>query len=192
MATAIAQRSAMRMIHLRRCSSVSTHAKPSHHKEHSRNQEYLKPTSFIGSWEAPKDPKEAQAKLAQLRRDYAKQVKDIRKQYIYEMELQRQEQIRKEEARREEILRQREERKKSKAAAAKIRAAERKAVEDEFRQTLMKERVEKLEYWKRRQQAIEEKKNIKKELIRKQSSTWIDEDKLEGIILERIIDTNPL
>jgi len=56
----------------------------------------------------------------------------------------------------------------------------------------MKERAEKLEYWRRRQQAIEEKKNIKKELIRKQSSTWIDEHKLEGKILERIIDTKPL
>jgi len=138
MATQIARPSAMSsMIHLRRCSSLSTASKPSHHREHSRNQEYLKPTAFVGSWEAPKDPREAQAKLAHLRRDYAKQVKDLRKHYIYEMELQHQEQIRKDEARREEILRQREERNKSKAAAAEARAVERKAFEDEFRQTLV-------------------------------------------------------
>lgn len=188
MATAVARRSttSLRFSLLRQWSSVS------HHKEHIRNEEYLKPNKYVGSWETPKDPKEAQAKLAKLRRDYAKQVKEIRKQYIYEMELQRQDQIRKDEARRQEILRQREERKISKAAAALARAAERKAFQDQFRQTLMKETAEKLEYWRTRQQAVEEKKNSKKELLRKQSSMWIDENDLEKTILDKVIDVTNL
>lgn len=175
---------------IRYSSTVTTTAKPSHHKEHSQNQVYLKPSSVIGSWEPPKTPKEAEAKLALLRRDYAKQVKELRKQYIHEMELQRQEQLRKDEARMVEILRQREERNKSKAAAAQARAAERKAFEEEFRETLMKERTEKLEYWRMREKTIAEKKNSKKELIRRQSSMWIDEEHLEAMILRNIVD-NP-
>lgn len=53
------------------------------------------------------------------------------------MELQREEQLRKDEARKVEILRQREERDKYKAAAAQVRATERKAFEQEFRHTLV-------------------------------------------------------
>ncbi|KAL2933757.1 Hydrocephalus-inducing protein [Bienertia sinuspersici] len=161
----------------------SSIAKQSHHNDHSQNQVYLKPSTIIGSWEAPKSPKEALTKLALLRRDYAKQVKELRKHYINEMELQRQEKLRKDEALKLQILRQREERNKAKAAAAQARALQRKAFEDEFRQTLMKEKTEKLEYWRKREQAIQDRKNSKKELIERQSSLWIDEEKLEEQIM---------
>ncbi|XP_021734180.1 mediator of RNA polymerase II transcription subunit 12-like [Chenopodium quinoa] len=171
----------------RHSSTLST-TKPSHHNEHSQNQVYLKPSNIIGSWEPPKNPKEAQAKLAFLRRDYAKQVKELRKQYIHEMELQREEQLRKDEARKVEILRQREERNKSKAAAAQARAVERKAFEEDFRNTLMKERTEKLEYWRMREKSIEEKKNNEKELIRRQSGKWIEEGQMEAMIMRTVID----
>ena len=67
--------------------SFATSAKPSHHNDHRQNHKFLEPNSFLGSWQAPKDPKEAEAKLAMLRRDYAKQVKEVRKQSIREMEL---------------------------------------------------------------------------------------------------------
>ncbi|GMH08036.1 hypothetical protein Nepgr_009876 [Nepenthes gracilis] len=149
--------------------------KPSHHNDHKRNHVYLSPNDFIGSWEPHKNPKQAESNLAQLRRDYARQVKELRKQYICEMELQRQEKLRKDEARREEIRREREERKKSKAAAAEARAAERKAFEEDFRQTLLKEKTEKLEYWRTREKERKEKKIEKKQLLHRQSSMWIDE-----------------
>ena len=38
----------------------------------------------------------------------------------------------------------------------------------------------------------EEKKTEKKELLRRQSSMWIDELELEKRILEAIVDTTPL
>ncbi|RVW28237.1 hypothetical protein CK203_083678 [Vitis vinifera] len=65
-----------------RFNSTSTH---STHQDHT----YTDPNSFIGSWTAPADPKVAQAKLTGLRRDYAKKVKELRLQYIHEVELQR-------------------------------------------------------------------------------------------------------
>lgn len=47
----------------------------------------------------PKDPREAERKLAQLRRDYAKKVSLYRKDYIHEIEMLRVEKQRKDEAR---------------------------------------------------------------------------------------------
>ncbi|RVW76105.1 hypothetical protein CK203_049141 [Vitis vinifera] len=86
--------------------------------------------------DGPADPKVAQAKLAGLRRDYAKKVKELRLQYIHEVELQREDKRRKDEAKREAARRAQAEIKASKAAAAQARAAERKVFEEEFRQTL--------------------------------------------------------
>ncbi|KAI9128397.1 hypothetical protein K1719_001390 [Acacia pycnantha] len=142
--------------------SFATTAKPSHHNDHKRNHKFLETNSFIGSWEAPKDPKEAEARLAQLRRDYAKQVKE-----------------RKDDARREAIRVANEERKKLKAEVAKVKAEERKIAQEEFRQTLLKERADKLETWSRMMRKHEEKKKEMKELLNKQSSMWIDESELE-------------
>ncbi|KAH9612858.1 hypothetical protein KSS87_007853, partial [Heliosperma pusillum] len=176
-------------------STLSASTKPSHHQDHSHNHVYLKPTTFIGSFledQPPQNPKEAAAKLALLRREYGKQVKGIRKQLIDEMELQRLEKLRKDEARTVEMLKQREERKKSKAAAAHLRAAHRKAFQDDFRLTLMKEKAEKLEYWRKREKAVAEKKKNKKELICQQSSKWIDEKILEPKIVESIVDSKVL
>ena len=117
--------------------SFATSAKPSHHNDHRQNHKFLEPNSFLGSWQAPKDPKEAEAKLAMLRRDYAKQVKEVRKQYIREMELLLIEKQRKDEARREALRVANEERKKLKAEAAQIRAQERKIAQQQFRETLV-------------------------------------------------------
>ncbi|CAF1715885.1 unnamed protein product, partial [Brassica oleracea var. botrytis] len=47
----------------------------------------------------PKDPREAERKLAQLRRDYAKKVSLYRKDYIHEIEMLRVKKQRKDEAR---------------------------------------------------------------------------------------------
>ncbi|KAI4346831.1 hypothetical protein L6164_007694 [Bauhinia variegata] len=170
----------------------STSAKPSHHNYHQKTHKFLEPNSYVGSWDAPKDPKEAEAKLAKLRRDYAKQVKEVRKEYIREMELMRLEKQRKDEARREAIRAANEERKKLKAEAAKVRAQERKIAEEEFRQTLLEERTQKLEYWRKTIKAHEEKKKEKKELLRRQSSIWVDESQLEQKILDAVTDTTPL
>ncbi|XP_010275197.1 PREDICTED: uncharacterized protein LOC104610326 isoform X2 [Nelumbo nucifera] len=120
---------------LRRFNSSSP--TPSLRNQHQLQHEFSKPNEFLGSWKPPKDPKEAEAKLGQLRRDYAKQVKELRKQYIYEMELQRLEQQQKDEAKREAMRLAREERNAAKAAMAQARAEERKAFEEEFRQTLV-------------------------------------------------------
>ncbi|XP_043707494.1 golgin subfamily A member 6-like protein 1 [Telopea speciosissima] len=170
----------------------STSTTPSHHNQHQLQHEFSTPNEFLGSWKPPKDPKEAEANLAQLRREYAKQVKELRKEYIYEMELHRQEKQLKDEAKREAIRLAREERKAAKAAMAQARAAERKAIEEEFRQTLLKERAEKLEYWRSREKRVKDRKNEKKELLHRQSSMWVDEQELEKKILEAIIDMTPL
>ncbi|KAL4350139.1 hypothetical protein AHAS_Ahas10G0112100 [Arachis hypogaea] len=74
----------------------------------------------------PQDPKEAEAKLAMLRRGYAKQVKEVRNLYIHEMELLQIEKELKEKACRESLRVANEEHKNLKAEAAQIRALERK------------------------------------------------------------------
>ncbi|KAI3794948.1 hypothetical protein L1987_37589 [Smallanthus sonchifolius] len=168
--------------------SVSTAAAPSHHNDHQRNQEYLSSNNYLNSWKRPKDPKEAQAKLHQLRREYAKKVKAVRKEYIHEMELQKLEKQRKDEIRKEALRIESEERRAAKTAEKKAKAAERQVAEEEFRQTLLKERAEKLEYHKKREQKFMEKKKEKNELVRRQSSLWIDENELEKKVLNAIMD----
>ncbi|KAI3969684.1 hypothetical protein MKX01_020245 [Papaver californicum] len=167
-------------------------AKPSSSHHHQHEQEYSEPCNLLGSWKAPKDPKEAQAKLRLLRRDYAKQVRELRKDYFNEMELQRQEKQLKEEAKKEAIRIAKQERKAAKAAMSKARAAERQIFEEEFRQTLMKERAQNLESWRLKERAKEEKNLEKVKELRKQSSAWNEETDMEKKILEAIVDSNPL
>ncbi|WMV31386.1 hypothetical protein MTR67_024771 [Solanum verrucosum] len=264
--------------------STST-AVQSHHNDHQRNHEFRPPSDYLNSWTAPKDPKEAEAKLARLRREYAKKVKEVRKEYIQEMELQRIEKMRKDEAKKEAQRIANEERKVAKAAEKKAKAKEREAAEEEFRKTLMiiaiseesmqvlevlvswfrmttntlkashisllpygppnhcwdnppsalvctatafivpafysltcplwhgpvcapeadklprqkselsphliqlKERQEKLEYWRMREKNFSKKKKEKNDLLQRQSSMWIDEKELEKKTLEAIVDT---
>ncbi|KAJ4846027.1 hypothetical protein Tsubulata_002542 [Turnera subulata] len=158
----------------------------SHHNNHQQTHKFLERNSFIGSWEAPKTPEEAQAKLAMLRRQYAKQVKAVRKEYIAEMEMMRIEKQRKEEARKEALRAANEERRKLKAEAAKVRAQERQIALEEFRQTLSKERAEKLENWRMKEQEREGKKKAKIDLLHRQSSMWVDENKLESVLLVKL------
>ncbi|KAL0382791.1 UNVERIFIED_CONTAM: hypothetical protein Scaly_0566400 [Sesamum calycinum] len=150
--------------------------------------EFLPPTSYINSWKHPRNPKEAAAQLAFLRRDYERKVKEMRKEYIKEMELQRIEKLRKDEARKEALRIANEERKAAKDAKKKAEAIERKAAEEEFRQMLMKERAEKLEYWRMREKKIQEKKKEKNELLRRQSSLWIGPSEIEKKTLDAICD----
>ncbi|XP_061348638.1 UPF0329 protein ECU05_1680/ECU11_0050 [Gastrolobium bilobum] len=172
--------------------SLATLARASHHNNHRENHKFLSPTSFVGSWEAPSDPKEAEKKLARLRREYAKQMTEVRKEYMAEMELMKLEKQRKDDARREALRVANEERKKLKAQAAQLRAQERNIVEQQFRETLLKERAEKLENWKMKVKKHDEKKVEKKELLRRQSSMWVDETDLEKKILESIVATTQL
>ena len=169
--------------------SFATRASHSHHNNHSENHKFLSPSPFVKSWQAPKDPKEAQARLAQLRRDYAKQVKEVRKEYIREMEAMALEKQRKDEARREALRVANEERKKIKAQAAELRAQEHTIAKQQFHETLLKEREEKLEYWRMKTKKHEEKKAEKKELLHKQSSLWVDEADLEKEIANVVIAT---
>lgn len=109
----------------------------SHNNSHKDTHKFLEPNSFVGSWKVPKNPKEAEAQLARLRREYGKQVKEVRKDYIREMELMRLEKQRQDEARKEATRVANEKRRKLKAEAAKARAEERKIAEEEFRQMLV-------------------------------------------------------
>ncbi|KAI8010241.1 hypothetical protein LOK49_LG06G02370 [Camellia lanceoleosa] len=79
-----------------------------------------------------------------------------------------------------------------KAATKMVKAAQRQLADQEFRQTLLKERAGKLEYWMMKKMKIEEKKKDKNELVRRQSSMWIDEAELVKKVLEAIVDTTPL
>ncbi|KAG0460765.1 hypothetical protein HPP92_020630 [Vanilla planifolia] len=154
--------------------------------------EFSKPCEFLGCWQPPANPREAEARLDRLRKDYTKQVSQLRKEYAYETEILKLEKQRKDEARREAIRQANEERKTAKAAAAETAAAQRKAFQQEFRQTLLKERAEKLECWKKKEELREQKKKEKRELLRQQSSMWVSEENLENRILEAIVDTNRL
>lgn len=107
------------------------------HIDHKRNHEFLPPNEFLNSWKSPKDPKEAQAQLARLRREYALKVKAVRKEYIREMEFQKLEKLKKDLARKEALRIANEERKAAKEAERKVKAKEREAAEEEFRQTLV-------------------------------------------------------
>lgn len=119
-------------------------------------------------------------------------MKEVRKDYIQEMELQRLEKKRKDEAKKEALRIATEERKAAKAAAKKAQAAERELAQEEFRQTLEKERAQKLEYWRMRENAVQERKGKKNELLRRQSSMWVDEPNLEKRILEAIVNVIPI
>ncbi|KDP40946.1 hypothetical protein JCGZ_24945 [Jatropha curcas] len=185
---AITARSAIRITH-RLFSSTSN---ISHHNSHKNNHTFLEPNYFIGSWEAPKNPKEAEKKLARLRIKYAKQVKEVRKWYIKEMELMRVEKQRKDEAKKEAIRVANEERKKLKAEAAKVRAEERKIADEEFRRMLLKERGEKLDNWRMKETAREEKKKEKNKILHQRSSLFVDESELESRILKAIQDVSTL
>lgn len=104
------------------------------------------------------------------------------------MELQRIEKSRKDAARKEALRIANEERRLAKDAKKKAEAIERQAAEQEFRQMLMKERADKLEYWRMREKKIEEAKIEKKQLVRKQSSKWVDESELQRATLEKLVD----
>ncbi|KAL3634396.1 hypothetical protein CASFOL_021450 [Castilleja foliolosa] len=181
---------ASKSVALRHFSTVPTSESPSPNRRN--HHEFLPPTDYINSWKPPRNPKEAAAKLAFLRRDYDRKVKEMRKTYIEEMELQRIEKLRKDEARKEALRIANEERKVAKDAKKKAEAIERQAAEEKFRQMLMKERAEKLEYWRMREKKINEKKKEKKELLHRQSSIWVEESELEKKIFEAVVDTTPL
>ncbi|XP_051121652.1 uncharacterized protein LOC127245041 isoform X2 [Andrographis paniculata] len=169
---------------LRRFSTAPTTTTTSSERPHSHRSlhEFLPPTSYANSWNPPRTPKEAAAQLAFLRRDYDRKVKQIRKEYIKEMEFLRIEKMRKDEARKEALRIVNEERKAAKDAKKKAEAIEREAAEQEFRKMLMKERAEKLEYWRVREKKIQEKKREKNELLRRQSSQWIEESAIESAV----------
>ncbi|CAH2044655.1 unnamed protein product [Thlaspi arvense] len=164
-------------------------AEATHHRYHQETHSFLEPESYIDSWEAPNDPKEAQRKLAQLRRDYAQKVKVYRKEYIHEIEMLRVEKQLKDEARLQAERTANEERRRLKAEAAKVRAEERKIAEEEFRKTLMNERAEKLEYWRMVGVKREDKKKEKKTQLHEQSSLWIEPKELEKKITEALVES---
>ncbi|CAD6258314.1 unnamed protein product [Miscanthus lutarioriparius] len=154
--------------------------------------EFSKPSGYLGSWEPAAEPREAWARLDRLRKGYARDVRQLRRQYAYEVQLMEAERQRKADARAEAARIANQERKAAKLAAAQTRAAERRAFEEDFRQTLMKERAEKLESWRKKEKLKEQKKAEQKELLHKKSSMWLSEDKIEQQILTAIMQTTPL
>lgn len=56
----------------------------------------------------------------------------------------------------------------------------------------LKERTQKLEYWRMKEKHIEEKRKEKNELLRRKSSMWVNEADLEEKILEALVDTTHL
>ncbi|KAL8485175.1 hypothetical protein ACS0TY_027465 [Phlomoides rotata] len=166
--------------------AITTSESSRRHHHH----DYLPPTPYINSWKPPRNPKEANKQLALLRRDYACKVKEIRKEYIKEVELQRIERLRKDEARKEALRIANEEKRAAKAAKKKAEAIERQAAEEEFRRMLIKERAEKLEYWRMRERKFEEKKEEKNELLRRQSSLWVYESEIEKKAFNEILSNS--
>ena len=56
----------------------------------------------------------------------------------------------------------------------------------------LKERAEKLENWRMKVKMHEKKKEEKKELLRRQSSAWIDKDNIEKKIVEAIVEIHQI
>lgn len=56
----------------------------------------------------------------------------------------------------------------------------------------MRERADKLENWRMKEKAREDKSKEKRELLRRKSSLWIDERELEKKIMETITDVTTL
>lgn len=55
----------------------------------------------------------------------------------------------------------------------------------------MKERAEKLEYWRMRQNKIQEKKKEKNDLLRRESSNWVDESDLLEVATNSVYSKVP-
>lgn len=129
---------ALKLHHLRSLSpTTDTQTAALEKNLHQQNHKFLPPSEYLNSWKPPRDPKEAEAKLALLRREYARKVKEVRKDYIQEMEVLRLEKLRKAEAKKEALRIANEERKAAKAAEKKAKAEERAIFEEEFRRTLV-------------------------------------------------------
>ncbi|XP_019175237.1 PREDICTED: stress response protein NST1 [Ipomoea nil] len=183
---------ALKLHHLRSLSATAETQAALEKNLHQQSHKFLAPSEYLNSWKPPRDPKEAEAQLALLRREYAKKVKVVRKDYIKEMEVLRLEKLRKAEAKKEALRIANEERKAAKAAEKKAKAEEIAIFEEEFRRTLLKERQEKLEYWRMRETKIKEKKTKGNELLRRKSSLWIDEEDLEAKLLDASCKPTPL
>lgn len=56
----------------------------------------------------------------------------------------------------------------------------------------LKERQQKLESWRTKEKLLAEKRAEKNELLHRQSSEWVSEDKLEDKIMAAIIGTTIL
>lgn len=56
----------------------------------------------------------------------------------------------------------------------------------------MKEREEKLEYWRMTGEKREDEKKARKKLLHEQSSLWIEPKELEKKITEALVDSTPL
>ncbi|MCL7039081.1 hypothetical protein MKW94_005698 [Papaver nudicaule] len=80
----------------------------------------------------------------------------------------------------------------AKSSMSKAKAAERQIFEQEFLQTIMKERAQNLKSWGLKEHVREEKKLEKVKELRKQSSVWIEETDMEKKIIEAIVGSNPL
>lgn len=158
----------------------------------ARDHDYASPCGFLGSWDPPSLPEEAEARLDRLRKEYERKMKQVRKECAHDVEMLRIEKERKDEARREAARVANLERKAAKAAAKQSLAAQRKAFQEDFRQTLMKERAEKLESWRAKEELREKKKEEKKDLLRRKSSLWIAEAELEQRVTAAIVDTTQL
>jgi hypothetical protein len=104
----------------------------------AERHEFSSPSGYLGSWEPAAEPREAWARQERLRKGYSRGVREMRRQYAYEVQLMDAERQRRAEARAEAARVANEERKAAKAAAAaQTRAAERRAFEQDFRHALV-------------------------------------------------------
>lgn len=148
--------------------------------------------SFIGSWKPTDNPGLAKSRLVKLRKSYEKEVKELRKQYFYEVEAKKLEDQAKREAELERMKVAREERKAAKRKQSQLLAAQRQQQAEEFREMLSKERARKAERRMQKDKTHEQRRAREKELVRKKSSLWIEEKDLDRRIVESMVDTTPL
>lgn len=105
-----------------------------------RPHEHTKPSTFLSTWKDPpptSDPRDALRRLEDLRKDYSRKVSACRKEYMYEMEMQRQEKIMKEQAKRDASRVAREESKAAKKETDVARLEKHNAFREELKLTLV-------------------------------------------------------
>ncbi|CAM6035294.1 unnamed protein product [Sphagnum compactum] len=126
--------------------------------------------------------------LALYRREYDRQIAELRKKYAAEQERKKREEMQVKKLERERIMLEKAQRLVIKKQQAEIRAREVEEEAKALRLTLEKQREQKAAYRQWKEKRLVRIRAREKESIRQQSSSWIEEKDLERRIVDALVD----